>query len=354
MRKASDYQWLEALRESLGANSDSAQVLIATSDGARHIEMSRRDIDRLLADHDRRIKGQKRLFIWVITMVLIALMATGANYFLLSGQYAQRSGEYQQLTNALDELLYTARSDTTLPISLDPNDLERNVRELSSVLAYTDQAFRIYVESTRPLLGERRQALQESLGSAGFELERVQQVMQESQPVGGMLVDREISRILDLYLDDPIYNELEALSMLDTFADSLPNARPVVAGRVTSPFGMRRHPVTGRFAPHRGVDFVSYEDRNILAAGAGRVSFAARDGGFGKVVIVDHGMGIESLYAHLASFDVEEGQWVEKGDQLGVMGATGRTSGIHLHYEVRFNGRYLDPLKVFEVGSYVR
>lgn len=113
-------------------------------------------------------------------------------------------------------------------------------------------------------------------------------------------------------------------------------------GEITSQFGMRTHPLTGVYKLHSGTDFAS-GDGNAYAAMAGRVSIS-HPGWAGILVSVDHGDGLVTTYAHLARDTVSPGQWVAAGDRVGIIGARGMATGVHLHWEVIQDGRYVDGL----------
>ncbi len=115
-------------------------------------------------------------------------------------------------------------------------------------------------------------------------------------------------------------------------------AWPAVGGYISSYKGMR----WGRL--HRGIDIARPTNRNILAADNGTVSFAGWNGGYGNMVRINHNNGMSTLYAHLASIDVSVGQTVGKGQKIGVMGSTGNSTGVHLHFEVYQNGQLRDPM----------
>ncbi len=114
-------------------------------------------------------------------------------------------------------------------------------------------------------------------------------------------------------------------------------------GRVTSGFGYRIHPILKERKFHTGIDIAAPSGTDILAANDGRVIFAGTKGSYGKAVVVDHGGGIVTLYAHCSSISVSDGQDVKKGDTIAKVGSTGRSTGPHLHFEVRIDGDYVDP-----------
>ncbi|SKC51009.1 murein hydrolase activator EnvC family protein [Maledivibacter halophilus] len=114
---------------------------------------------------------------------------------------------------------------------------------------------------------------------------------------------------------------------------------------ITSPFGYRIHPILRRKKLHTGIDIGIGYGENIVAAQSGKVMYADWQGGYGKVVMIDHGGGIVTLYAHNSKLLVKEGQRVERGQVISKCGSTGMSTGAHLHFEVRENGQYVNPEK---------
>ncbi len=117
-----------------------------------------------------------------------------------------------------------------------------------------------------------------------------------------------------------------------------------VSGPITSPFGMRNHPVFGRFIMHAGIDIAAAEGTTIAAAATGRVILAQYAGNCGNMITIDHGGGMATNYCHLSQIFVGVGQDVQRGQAIGAVGMTGDATGPHLHFEVRIDGRPVDPL----------
>ena len=140
---------------------------------------------------------------------------------------------------------------------------------------------------------------------------------------------------------------------LQTLLARLPLAVPLDNFHVTSTFGRRMDPMTDRPAMHEGIDFSSERRAEVRTTSPGRVSFVGWRGGYGKMVEVDHGLGIRTRYAHLSKAYVKPGQEVDFRDKLGQVGNTGRSTGEHLHYEVLLDGRALDPANFMKAGQYV-
>jgi len=116
-----------------------------------------------------------------------------------------------------------------------------------------------------------------------------------------------------------------------------------VEGRLMGGFGERTDPFSGEGAMHTGVDISAPTGTSVCATADGIVTLAAWSSGYGQLVIVDHGGGFETYYAHLSRFTVVEGQEVRRGDQIGAVGSTGRVTAPHLHYEVRIGGAPVNP-----------
>ena len=122
--------------------------------------------------------------------------------------------------------------------------------------------------------------------------------------------------------------------------------------RITSSFSYRRwHPILHRYRPHHGTDFGARRGTPLLAVNDGRVSYAGWMRGYGKVVKIRHAGGYESLYAHQSRIRVRLGQYVKKGQVIGYVGSTGRSTGPHLHFGLMKNGRWIDPMKVLRRKS---
>lgn len=139
---------------------------------------------------------------------------------------------------------------------------------------------------------------------------------------------------------------------LQVLLKQLPLARPVDVGYVTSDFGKRHDPMTKRSAFHSGIDISGPKNAPVLATAPGVVTFAGHHGAYGIMVTVDHGYGFQTRYAHLKKATVKKGDKVEFRGQVGIMGSTGRSTGRHVHYEVMYEGKHLDPARFIQAGRY--
>jgi len=126
-----------------------------------------------------------------------------------------------------------------------------------------------------------------------------------------------------------------------------PSIWPVV-GRITAGFGERMDPFSGEGAFHTGVDIASQYGDSVHTTADGVVINAETHAGYGRLVVVDHGFGLTSWYGHLSNFNVTVGQHVRRGDVIGFTGVSGRTTGPHVHYEVRLNGAPVNPMRYLQ------
>lgn len=147
---------------------------------------------------------------------------------------------------------------------------------------------------------------------------------------------------------------LSRMEFLESGLSAMPSGRPTATPMLSSSFGYRRDPFNGRAAFHAGVDFPGSYGQPILAAAPGRVSFVGQRSGYGNVVEVEHGNGLMTRYAHLSGFTVRRGQQVSRGDRIARMGSTGRSTGTHLHFEVRLKGQAVNPRPFLEARRDVR
>ena len=138
---------------------------------------------------------------------------------------------------------------------------------------------------------------------------------------------------------------LDRMNAMESALASIPSGNPSVIPDTSSRFGYRHDPFTGGGAMHSGIDFRGAHGSPILAAADGVVSFAGWRGGYGRCVEITHGNGLMTRYAHMSALSVAEGQRVGRGARLGGMGSSGRSTGTHLHFEVRINNKAVDPAK---------
>ena len=157
---------------------------------------------------------------------------------------------------------------------------------------------------------------------------------------------------------DPTFKQLftswKKLDNLASGAIAVPSDKPVKTAAFTSGYGVRSDPFRGGAAMHAGIDLAGPHGTPIYATADGTVTTAGwNSGGYGNLIKVDHGRGIETRYGHLAQMLVRDGQQVKRGQLIGRMGSTGRSTGNHLHYEVRIDGRAVNPIPFMKSTDYL-
>ncbi|MFZ3578936.1 M23 family metallopeptidase [Virgibacillus sp. DJP39] len=140
-------------------------------------------------------------------------------------------------------------------------------------------------------------------------------------------------------------DSIENFSELNKTLDATPTYWPADAERITSRFGNRSDPFTTRGAMHTGIDIAGSYGTDVYATADGKVTGAGREGGYGNSVVIKHTSTLKTRYAHLSKINVEMGEEVKKGDVIGLMGSSGRSTGVHLHYEIIHNNVPINPYK---------
>lgn len=178
-----------------------------------------------------------------------------------------------------------------------------------------------------------------------------------SKPISRSIIREDLSKKEGVEVDleslaSEMDEETEELNdLIDEVTDQLkvleakPNQMPTY-GKITSKFGYRISPTTGKRQFHKGLDIANGKGTKIIAAGTGVVTFSGWNSGYGKTIIISHGYGYRSVYAHNSMNLVKVGQKVKKGEVIGKIGTTGRSTGPHLHFEVHYQGKQIDPQKI--------
>ena len=256
-----------------------------------------------------------------------------------------------------------------VPVDFMAEALARTAQERDRVLANAHNAFQTAddLERELKLINERNdqifRQLEEAMTisvapldkifrSAGMPTDSIiKQVRRGYSGQGGPLTKLSFTTRGE---DDPspdqeranrILSQMDLLNLYRIAAEKAPFASPVKSAvRYTSGFGFRRDPKTGGRRMHNGSDFAGPSGTDIFATADGVVTHAGWQSGFGRLVTIQHDFGIETRYAHNSRIRVKKGQRVSRGDHISDMGSTGRTTGTHLHYEVRVNGTPVNPM----------
>jgi len=212
-------------------------------------------------------------------------------------------------------------------------------------------AFDAYLSSTRHLLARYGASIRSDLAALDIDPDPFLSAPPRFGGLGG-----ELGYPGDVaFLRERLGRELEELLLdnldLIQFVGELPSVLPVERARVSSEFGLRRHPFTRRLQHHAGVDLVSTGDPTVRASHSGEVTFAGRNGGYGLTIEITSGYRIVTRYAHLREFSVRVGDSVAAGKPIGIVGSTGMSTGPHLHFEVLVDGVALNPLLTLRIAQ---
>ena len=235
--------------------------------------------------------------------------------------------------------------------------LARRVRELetelSILLVSQEDVIERLAENTVNNIG----AIEKTIAMTGLAVdELVKRLDGNAEGQGGPFLAFEPWMVEDTPLDESVALLDRHIARLETIQEVLrllPLSAPMDGSHVSSGFGKRQDPVQNRLAMHHGIDLVGPIRGAVLATAPGKVVYVGWKGRYGKMVEVDHGMGIRTRYAHLRKIYVEAGQEIDYREKIGQMGSTGRSTGPHLHYEVIIDGESMDPMKFLRAGKYV-
>lgn len=272
---------------------------------------------------------------------------------------------YMTSGNGLAELAFSSDDFLSMALSIEYISIasEENEANLARLEALQQQE-----ERERELIEAQEAELQRELAILGLREERLSdlrdQIAADTAAVEGELnvqrglladldsqlaffegelagLEKEQGRIEQLIADRQ-QQAAAAAGSSSTASETGRFVRPV-PGAITSGFGPRRHPILGTVRQHTGVDMTAGYGTAIKAADDGRVIYSGYYGGYGNTVIIDHGGGISTLYAHQSELGASNGDWVDAGDVIGYVGSTGLSTGPHLHFEVRRSGKPVNP-----------
>lgn len=270
--------------------------------------------------------------------------------------------DLQASLDASDEQLRSAVNEK-LAVVTQRQALGEQVADLSARLESLETTQVGVVSRLGETADQSGEALRKTLDLAGLNVDRLLDRMAreagEGRGVGGPLLALDSSAIasasgaaLALQIAT-VERRIDDLQSLQSLMEHLPLAAPLDEFRVTSNFGRRVDPFTKRLAFHSGVDMASRRRAPVRVTSPGIVTFVGWKGSFGKMVEVDHGLGVRTRYAHLSAIFVKRGQDLEFREKVGLVGSTGRSSGEHLHYEIMVDGRQNDPSNFIKAGQYV-
>ena len=268
--------------------------------------------------------------------------------------------------SAKDTKTVKTRALAFAPVGIDPvgdNIADRADRLFSTVTLSLKGIEREQLDHIRTLTAsaeDRADHIRKILSNTGLKLGKLAAAdlpEDADSALGGPFVEPETAGEFEASISE-LDLALDRLERVKAVARKLPFANPAPDREITSQFGNRVDPFFGKLAMHAGIDFRQKTGSEVQATGAGTVVHAGTSGGYGIMVEIDHGNGITTRYGHLSKALVKEGDIVAEGDLIALSGSTGRSTGPHLHYEVRRNGAAVDPMRFLNAGlkltSYIR
>ncbi len=214
----------------------------------------------------------------------------------------------------------------------------------------------LLAEAATEQLRERYDLATRELRERGVRLERIAKNKGSTAMGGPLIPAASAEATADLTADAQFRSLFMTWKKLDTLEQgviSIPSVQPVQHLTFTSNFGIRSDPFRGSAAMHAGVDIPGPTGTPIYATADGIISHAARQGGYGNMIEINHGKGITTRYGHLSKIIVSDNARVRRGQIIGLMGSTGRSTGPHLHYEVRIDGRAVNPVPFLTTADYL-
>ena len=242
------------------------------------------------------------------------------------------------------------------------NALELDDFELTADSINSRQTLETYVDQIGELhsrilgIDQQTERLQDVMKKQILGKEKLPKLKKENK-LGGQggpfleerITQKDIQKTLEMLMTniqvrEDIYNKMEAMLLKESvLKETLPTLYPIDFPYESSSYGWRMDPFLGKRAFHEGIDFSADEGEPIFATAGGIVVRAKKWGRYGNLITINHGGGLETRYAHLSKILVKKGQIVNKQDLIGLVGNTGRSTGPHLHYEIRLNDHSLDP-----------
>jgi murein DD-endopeptidase MepM/ murein hydrolase activator NlpD len=269
------------------------------------------------------------------------------------------------LKSASNDVSRHSAADITSPSSalssLDNAELVARITLLENKVVELKNTNVAIVQRVHEKANGRLSDLENVIKQTGLNLSVLKKQYSENKPEkskrsrmpaeGGPYVPGDLSSISNQ--EKEMLSDLDDLALITHIVSELPLAMPIKDAQEESPFGRRVDPINGHLAFHSGLDLSGPAGSKIYSTADGKVTFADRNGAYGNAIDINHGFGISTRYGHLSEILVKEGQSIQKGQVIGIQGSTGRSTGAHLHYEVRYNDQALNPKNFLLAGRHV-
>ena len=310
----------------------------------RNLSSVSRKLEITAAERQQVISARERLKEQLATLENEMTSMSGRNFALKDNLNAVESDLH---------LIMTERNKA----QNDSSRMRNRVEELSSRLKELQETEGEVVQRMNERAGDQIAGLEKVIELAGLEPDRLLGVTEtEKSGIGGPFIPVEPDGLPAGDLKLELANLDRNLSRLESLQDSIarvPLAAPMASYYITSSYGKRKDPMTNRWSAHYGVDLGGPMNSSIFSTAGGKVTHAGWKGRYGRLIEIDHGLGLKTRFGHLSKILVKVGQEVKFHEKIGLLGSTGRSTGPHLHYEVVFNDKPLNPLKFIRAGKYV-
>ena len=270
----------------------------------------------------------------------------GRNFSLKDNLDSTETNLHTALDTALEE-----RNGAMLDASVSKRRVQALERELNKIQESQQEVFARLTDATSLTIQDMERVVQ----MTGLDLEKILPGLETAQ--GGPFISAAITTT---QAGEDLANDIGRLDQmidrtndLDTLLKSLPLGIPLDAYSITSTFGKRKDPMNKRWAMHYGLDMGVPFKTKVRATAPGTVSYAGWKGKYGKLVEIDHGFGIKTRFGHLHKVSVKKGQVISFRDTVGLLGSTGRSTGAHLHYEVVYDDKPVNPMRFVSAGRHV-
>ena len=297
----------------------------------RFIQKGKEKLTVMLIPHSEKKIFNFQISIFTISFLIVVLAGVVITFFISTSRYTLTKKEMVELQNEQEG-------------SINSMNL---FKEEISVLNNSVMEYKNNIKDIIKLLGASQSENIFGLGGPETEIKNITEIIGLRNKGDYRSELETIKRInADINASTKVLqNFTKFLAAREEIIQKIPNNWPIIGGGyITSPFGMRRSPFTGNWAMHQGVDMSWWPGAPIRASADGVVVFSGMKGGYGRTIQIQHEYGFQTLYGHLSSITAYEGKQVKKGEIIGFLGRSGRSTGFHLHYEVRIGTKAVDPM----------
>lgn len=296
----------------------------------RFVQKGKDKLTVMLIPHSEKKIFNFQISLFTIFFLVVILSGVVVTFFISTSRYTLTKKEMEKLVSAQEGNANALRMFEEEISSLDKAvvDYKTNIKDIIKLLG-ASQSENIF-----------------GMGGPETEIKNLSEIIGLKSKSSYEDEIETIKRInADIVASERVLENFKKFAAREEIIQKIPNNWPIIGGGfITSPFGMRRSPFTGKLAVHQGVDVSWWPGAPIRATADGVVVFAGMKGGYGRTVQIQHDYGFQTLYAHCSSLRIYEGQKVKKGEIIAFLGRTGRATGFHLHYEVRIGTKAVDPM----------